>query len=137
MVGILAPPTFLFAKNTFFIMYLDIFGPWRWLKICAYVGAIFTTLCYGAFTLLNLICATPRHGETLLSHEESNIERLIIVTGVPLAVFGLLVDLYIFVLPIIAVSRLQLPTRRRVGIILVFMTGLLQVLVHLLQAIVC
>lgn len=105
--------------------------------MCAFVGAIFTTLCYGVFTLLNLICATPRPGETLLSHEDSNSERLIIVTGVALAVFGLLVDLYIFVLPIMAVSQLKLPARRRVGIILVFMTGLLRVHVHLLTAIIC
>lgn len=40
---------------------------------------------------------------------------------------GVAIDIYILVLPIVAVNKLQMPTRRKVGIMLIFMTGLLYV----------
>jgi hypothetical protein len=45
--------------------------------------------------------------------------------SVPQSAVGLVIDLFILILPVIAVSRLQLPTRRKVGAMLVFMPGLL------------
>lgn len=41
--------------------------------------------------------------------------------------FNVVSDIYLLCLPIAAVSRLQLPTRKKVGIISVFLTGLLWV----------
>lgn len=39
--------------------------------------------------------------------------------------FNLFTDFYILLLPISGVIRLQLPKRRKIGVILIFMTGLL------------
>ena len=36
---------------------------------------------------------------------------------------NLLTDIYLLCLPIAAVSKLQLPTRKRIGIIAIFLTG--------------
>lgn len=45
--------------------------------------------------------------------------------NIPTSAFGVVIDLFILVLPIIAVLQLQLPTRRKIGVIVIFMTGLL------------
>ncbi|KAL8730200.1 MAG: hypothetical protein Q9181_004751 [Wetmoreana brouardii] len=124
LTGILTHPTFLALKVTFFIMYLHIFGPLQWLRLCGYAGVVFTTISYGTFTILAFVFDTPRRGETWFSHESAN-EQLALSLSVPQSVVGLAIDLAILVLPIIAVMQLQLPTRRKVGIILVFMTGVL------------
>lgn len=54
-------------------------------------------------------------------------EKFIVQFSVPRFAVGLVMDIYILILPIVAVSTLQMPPRRKVGIILIFTTGLLQV----------
>lgn len=115
----------LFIKVTFFLLYLQLFGPMRWLRICAYIGAVFTVIFYFGMAVTQLIFSTPRHGETLLSHQNTHNEYLAIAMSVPQSAVGLAIDLYILILPIIAVSQLQLPIRKKVGVMLIFMTGLL------------
>ena len=97
----------------------------RWLRISSYVSA--TALCafYGASTVTQLIFATPRSNETWSSHIVSSENAKANVLSVPLSVVGLFFDIVILVLPIAGVMRLQLPTRRRIGVLLIFLTGLL------------
>ena len=114
----------LFTKVTFFLMYLNIFRPLRWMRICAYIGAVLTSSFYLGMFLAQLILRTPRHGETWFSHTQAtNVTQSSLALSVPQSVVGLVIDLYILVLPVFAVSQLQLPRRRKIGISLVFMTG--------------
>ena len=132
----------MFIKITFFFLYLQIFQPMRWLRICAYIGAVFTSLFYLAMTVVLFISSTPRPGETWFSHlahqnhltsdtaapqavGDPAVPQVAGDIGITQAVVGLAIDIYILVLPIIAVSRLQMPTRRRIGVMLIFLTGLL------------
>ena len=110
----------LFLKVTFFIMYLHIFRPMRWLRICGYTGATFTAVFYGAMAIISIVFFTPGR----LRHDVSEAKNTIAIS-VPQSVVGLVIDLAILVLPIVAVLQLQLPTRRKMGVILVFLTGLL------------
>ena len=114
---------YLFLKNTFFIMYLYIFGPFRWMRISAYTGAAITTAFYVATTVAALIFSTPRGGETWAEHSLSSYQKRALALPVPTSSFGVVVDVYILILPIVAVLQLQLPTERKVGVICVFMTG--------------
>ena len=115
----------LFLKVTFFIMYLHIFGPMRWLRLCGYAGATLTAVFYGAMTITTLIFTTPRHDDdnSWLSHYVSKAGKHATVISVPQSVVGLAIDLVILILPIIAVLQLQLPKRRKIGVILIFTTG--------------
>lgn len=115
----------LFLKISFFILYLQIFGPLRWLRLCAYSGVIFTTISYGVMTVLSFIFASPRRGQVLFQKQTSAKARDAKLLSIPQSVIGLVVDLAILLLPIIAVLQLQLPRRKQVGVILVFMTGIL------------
>lgn len=115
----------LFLKISFFIMYLQIFGPLRWLRLCAYAGVIFTIISYGVMTVLSFIFASPRRGQVLFQKQTSAKARDAKLLSIPQSVIGLVVDLAILLLPIIAVLQLQLPRRKQVGVILVFMTGIL------------
>ena len=116
---------YLFLKTTFFIMYLYIFGPLRWLMVCAYIGAAFTTAFYVAVTVAGFVFATPRPGETWPAHLLSKEEHKLITLPIPTSSVGLVIDLVILALPIIAVMQLQLPTRRKIRVVLVFLTGAL------------
>ena len=115
----------MFTKITFFFLYLQIFQPMRWLRICVYIGAIFTTVFYTTMMVVQFAFATPRPGETWLYHQVTENEVHSLEMSVPQSAVGLAIDIYILVLPIIAVAQLQLPTRRKIGVSLIFMTGLL------------
>lgn len=130
LVLILPPPTFLFLKITFFIMYRQVFGPMRWMRICAALGAIFTTLFYTIVFVYIIIFTTSHKKETRLYHESTPLQRLNGKFSIPQSGVNLALNLYILVLPIVAVTKLQMAPRRKVGIILIFMTGLLLVKSH-------
>ena len=123
-MGWLPPFVYLFLKDSFFIMYLDIFKPLRWFRICAYMGAAITTTFYISMTVAMLIFGTPRRGETWAEHLLTKETVRSIHLPVPTSAFGVVIDLVILLLPMIAVMPLQLPTRRKIGVVCVFMTGL-------------
>ena len=106
-------------------MYLYIFKPLRWMRICAYTAAAITTTFYISTSVAAFILVTPRRGETWPEHLLTKDERRLVNLPVPISSFGVVVDLVILLLPIIAVMPLQLPTRRKIGVVCVFMTGLL------------
>ena len=127
LIVVLSPPIFLFIKITFFIMYRQVFNPMRWMRVSADLGAVLTTVFYTVITVCEFIFATPRRKETWVSHSITRPERLNILFVAPISVVGLAIDIYILILPIVAVNKLQMPARRKVGIMLIFMTGLLYV----------
>ena len=113
------------SRFTFFVAYLNIFGPMRWLRIAAYTGAAFTAMYHIAITVAIFVLTTPSRGSTWFSAITTEQYQHFIGLLVPAHVVGFIIDLYILALPIIAVSQLQMPMRRKVGICLIFMTGLL------------
>ena len=104
-------------------MYLSIFGPLRWMRISAWLGLLVNTGFYLAVLVANMILSTPRPGQSWQQAAVSELETLAL--SIPQAVGGLIIDIFILVLPIIAVSKLQLPPQRKLGVILIFMSGAL------------
>ena len=123
--AVLAAPALLIIKLTFFILYWQLFRPIRGLRIAIWLGGIFTTLFYVAINIAAWVFTTPRRGETWYSHfigpvqaKQSNL------TG-PLPAVGLAIDVYILVIPLIGISGLNMPTRRKIGVALVFLTAIM------------
>jgi hypothetical protein len=124
----IVPMVNLFAKLSFFIYFLQIFGAKPILRWNIYIGACITTCFYTATTIAQFVMTTPPPGvsfaeqfATFLGPTESGIVHTILAVGY----FNIFSDIYILLLPISGVIRLQLPRRRKVGVILIFMTGLL------------
>ena len=113
----------IFTKLTFYLVYLQVFRPLQWLRIAIYAGASITTAFYLAVEIFLLVSVTPRRGQSWAAAAVSPAEYKSLQTSVPTACVGLATDLYLLVLPISAVLQLQLPTRRKVGVILIFLTG--------------
>lgn len=74
-----------------------------------------------------LISDTPRPGQTWLEKAQESEERGTsggVRIAMPLAVWGLVTDIYILLLPISGVARLQLSHKKRIALLTVFMTGI-------------
>ncbi|KAL2038596.1 hypothetical protein N7G274_008644 [Stereocaulon virgatum] len=133
LFGVLSSPTMLFTKITFFIMYLDIFHLMRWLKISAYIGGFVRVLFYGSMTVFYFVLSTPGRHETWFEKLQGRGQHYILAFNIPQSCGGPVIDLYILVLPILGVIRLQMPIRRKVGVILIFMSATMVCLCSLLS----
>lgn len=97
-----------------------------WMRICIYVGSALLVAFHVGVTITMAILTTPSSGETWVDHifsqNELNAQSEV---AVPFAAVGFVFDVYLLVLPLRAVWKLQLPNRRKIGVTLIFMTGLL------------
>ena len=82
-----------------------------------YLGVVFHLMLYTSFIFLSvLLCPT-----TLAKRCLNELNMLIIVTT-SLNISG---DFYLLFLPILAVARLHIPSRYKMGVVAVFSTGAL------------
>lgn len=114
------------VKLTFFLMYLQMFWPMKWLRICVYIGASLTAAFYVAVTVAQFVLATPPRSKTWFEWELSpDFQQHSKILAIPISSVGLGIDIVLLVLPVRCVMMLQLPTRKKIGLVLIFLTGIL------------
>ena len=121
-----------FAKLSFFLLYIQLFRPMKWLRYCSYAGATVNVLFYASVLIATFAFTVPGPGQTLQQVVQSPREARARTLPIPVASMSLVLDVYILILPVAGVSQLQLPIRRKVGVIAVFFTGVMCVAQHLL-----
>lgn len=84
---------------------------------------IFTVTFYASATVVQFYYDTPRPGESFFMHQLGPLGKEALKLSVPLSAVGIVIDIYILVLPIAAVWRLQMAKKRKIGVCLVFGTG--------------
>ena len=113
-----------FAKMTFFLFYIELFRPFRWLRILCYIGIVFTTVTFLSYFIAQMALETPHPGESWLQmdvdpRELKSLEDL----SIPITATSFGIDIYVFILPMLGIAKLKLSPRRRFGVTIVFLTG--------------
>ena len=85
----------------------------------------FSFLFYCGLFIAFAILMIPRPGQSLLAAFRSLDNAKGLSLSVAQSVAGVAIDFFIFCLPIPIVWKMQLPLRKRIGVLAVFMTGLL------------
>lgn len=117
-------PGIFFAKAAILALYLRIFATTRRMRHLVYFPLVLLALVYAAMIPVATVFCTPRTGEhwdIFLLEKCHSTATLAIVQGV----FGLASDIYIFILPLPMIYNLHLPSRKKLGLLLVFMAGIL------------
>ena len=109
--SIILPPTMLCVKLSLLWLYLRIFSLIKVTKYLIYAGMTFCTGAYITIMFVNIF---------------ANINTLI-AANKALGVVNFASDVYILFVPLTTVAKLQLSTKRKIGILLVFMTGIVYV----------
>ena len=108
-----------------FLLYYRLFALDRWTKIATYSGMGVTSCFYLATFIVQLVLCIPRPRESWTSmtcvERCSRRHRLRDVHGV----FGLVSDVYIFILPLPVIYRLQMSLKKKIGVTAMFLTGLM------------
>jgi hypothetical protein len=122
-------PVFFFPKAAIFLLYRQLFAVGKRFRMAIDAGLLVTFLLYLSEIPLAVIYAAPRPGhswDSLLETLEAN-EHPFALGGTIQSVFGTVLDLYIFFLPLPTLFHLHMPSRRRWQLIGIFSTALLYV----------
>ena len=121
-------PTLLVIKLSILLQYLRIFVPSRkanmrmFIAVYTVIAAIF--IFYVVDTGFNIFICRPREkywNRLMTTGSCFNLDASMQATGL----FNVISDFAILVLPIPSILKLQLPLKRRLGILAVFATGVL------------
>ncbi|KAK6592791.1 hypothetical protein H4I96_11389 [Botrytis cinerea] len=131
----LTPLTLGLVKVTIFLTYMEIFRSMKWMKMACLIGLTFTVVWYFSITIAQLCLAVPLGGEGWVKHlfTQRMIQQNLL--SVPTAVVGLAIDCYLFILPIIALNKLKMTRRKKLGAGLIFATGFLAIVASILSVV--
>ncbi len=124
--GLIYGPTVFFTKLSLFLLYLKIFFPSQRIKYFIWGGLAVSFLVYTATTIAFAVFGMPKPGQKWVEviarpnfHKESNTHGLVFGS------FNVVSDFYLLILPMPILWHLKMPLRRKLGVITIFMTGLL------------
>lgn len=119
-------PSIFFAKLSIFLLYLRTFYPSRWTRYLTYFGITVNLIVYSGTTIAFGALCVRRPGETWIQDQMTRrCSYNTRAVGYTQGIFGVISDLFIFILPLPVIWGLQMPTKRKVGVIAIFATGLL------------
>ena len=115
----LGPAIFL-GKASLLLLYRRVFAPSRSFRVQVYILLVICFLSQVSFVPINIALCGPGDPEWLtLSPQCTKSYSYGLVQGAS----NILVDLAIFIMPIPMVARLQLPLKKKIGVLAIFMTG--------------
>ena len=124
LVNFLSSVVWLFVKLSFFLLYLKLFYPNQWLRWAIFAGIFVNCAFYMAIIIVTLCYTAPSPGESwqaaFLSPKNAKTQYL----PVPISSMSLALDIYILIIPAVGVWNLQLSTKKKLGVLSIFMTGL-------------
>lgn len=109
-------------------MYLQLFHPFKWMRWAIYAGLAVNISYYTATLIVNIYISAPAPGQ---SWQEAPLSTDFTKTGflkiARTIVVSLVIDVYLFFLPMVAIWKLDIASNKKFGVALVFATGFLYV----------
>lgn len=124
MIAASIGPMMFFTKTSLFLLYYRVFAPNKFLRYIITVGIAFCFAVYLANLAVAVNYCAPHPGKAWdlqVLYSCSQIGHYNIISGVA----NLALDIFMIGLPIPVILRLQLPLKKRLGVLAIFMTGLL------------
>ncbi|MCJ1398262.1 hypothetical protein MMC11_001459 [Xylographa trunciseda] len=132
---VLQSPTLLVAKLSFYLLFYQIFKPKVAIRWAIYIGAFVTTAFYTSTSIAQFYFQTPGPGQTWISKIDLDPNSPEATVGVATSSFGIISDFYLLFLPMVGIWQLQMITRHKIGIMLVFATGFVACIMSILSLI--
>ena len=118
-------PTIFFTKLSLFMLYMRIFSFDRKMRYMIYFGIAANLVFTIIITAMQAAYTIPWRGETWLDPRHLTRVEHSTVLAVPVGIFGVISDIYILILPIPTILKLNLPLQKKMGVIAIFMIGFL------------
>lgn len=112
------------SKTAILMVYLRLFNVIGWMRWCCYLGIGFLFCAYWSLVPVSVIYNFPQDGERwdlAMSLDSVPAQLPFVIIGL----VSIISDLYILVLPLPALFKLQVSWRRKFGLCLMFMTAIM------------
>ncbi|KAI1098021.1 hypothetical protein F4804DRAFT_325899 [Jackrogersella minutella] len=123
--SLLFAPVFFTSKAAIFLLYLQLFGVEKRMNVAVKIGLLFTLFLYLPNIPLSSIFVAPPRGQPWESMLTSDAPTKMTIWGIVQSSVTILLDLYIFLLPISVIVKLQMPLGKRLQLLGVFTTALM------------
>jgi hypothetical protein len=128
---ILQGPITWLVKLALFSLILTAFQPIIWLRRLVYIGIVVTGFFYLYCAIYAGVACGPKGGVDRASYLAGMAGKMchdptgfIQINNITQGAFGVFSDLYLLVIPVPAIMKLQLPAKRKLGVLVIFMAGL-------------
>ncbi|KAF2800534.1 hypothetical protein K505DRAFT_355625 [Melanomma pulvis-pyrius CBS 109.77] len=125
MCTTMSTPALGLIKMSLFIQYYHLFGVMCYVRISVYVIGALTAMFYLSVSITAFVLNGPWPGESLLDGMLSWHYLIFAKFSIPGGVIGMMVDWTLLILPIPAVWSLNISRQKKLGVMLIFMTGAL------------
>lgn len=116
------------VRVAFLIFYLRIFKPIRHVRYMVWIGVgVVVTFCI-AFVIIDIVACAPwpsEHGDWSAPSLIDRCERIAVDLITAASYMSVITDLYILIIPMHQLPSLNLSKRRKIGVGMLFLTGLL------------
>jgi len=121
--GMLVGPAIYLGKISLLALYHRIFGHILMVRYTIYCAAVIGFIILAMSSMQDILCSPPTSAGWKSAHEPhcNRTWKYSIVQGL----LSVMLDLYILIMPIPIISRLNLALKRKIGIMLIFLTGIL------------
>jgi hypothetical protein len=112
-------------KMSLLIQFYILFNMRRYIRISVWIAGVGLGVFYTTVTLVAFALNTPWKGESLLETAATWRTLKFAEFAIPIGTIGMATDWFLFFLPMPAVWSLHLSLSKKIGVTLVFATGLL------------
>lgn len=124
MLAAIIGPLVFFAKTSLFLLYYRVFAPKKLFRYMITIGIVFSFFfCLTTLAIAVYLCA-PHAGKDWDAEVLGSCSRHIALYYVISGAVNMALDIFMLILPIPVVLQLQLPLKKKVGVLAIFMTGL-------------
>lgn len=116
-------PALGLIKTSLFIQYYQLFNVRRYVRLSVYIGATLSAVFYIVVTIVAFVLTSPWPGQSAIKNMLSWHYLKFAEFSVPTGVIGMLVDWILLILPIPAIWQLHLTMTKKIGVLLIFLTG--------------
>ena len=128
VISIFYYPTISLAKLSVLLLYLELFMVKAQARIMVAIGLIIITLHCLAGIIGNAVLCVPKPGVSWeIADDTHNCIVVADLFAVIMGAVSVFSDIFVICIPIPVVWQLQLPIRKRIGISVIFITGILWV----------
>lgn len=117
-------PVIFAVKASGFLLFYCVFGSLRWMRLSVFTGLAVTGVWYLSNIVVFAVLCSPRSGQSYVEAASSPRCHRNETYGLVNSGFNIVSNFYLLILPIPAVMGLQMPTKRKFGVLAVFGTGL-------------
>jgi hypothetical protein len=121
--GLFLGPTQFFPKAAIMLLYLQLFSVHKAMRTAVYIGLLAILLTYLPWIPLAIYFSTPRQGQTWEDLIILRPQEKVSYYGVVQGALSVLIDIYIFILPLPILARLDMAFAKKVQIVIVFSTA--------------